>query len=271
MADGTKAGETKELPLWQVGVSLGGLSVPHYTGSNQRYNLPLVFPSFTYRGDRLRVTREGVRGVFFSSKHFAVDVGLAVGLPVYSSGNGTRRGMPNIPLTGEIGPRVVTRLYGGGSGIDILARIPWRIAGGIDGTTAGWTLGPDILITNIKNLPWGFSAFASLGLKYGSVEYNNLFYGVEDRYSTSLRPAYRASQGISWYSFIFSTGRKFSSKFSTRLYLQWRTLSGSEVADSPLVKNQNDYTAGLWFTWLQWKSKAMESDIARLPEPEEDL
>ncbi len=270
MADETKAGETKELPLWQVGAGVGGLSVPHYTGSDQRHNIPLVFPSFIYRGDRLRASREGVRGLFFSSENVSVDVGLAGGLPVYSSRNDARKGMPDIPLNIEIGPRLVARLYGDGNGIDVLARLPWRIVGGIDGTTSGWTLGPNLLVTNIS-LPLGFSAFASLGLKYGSVEYNNLFYGVEDRYSTSSRPAYRASQGISWYSFLFSAGRKFKSQFSTRLYLQWRTLSGSVVADSPLVKNQNYFGAGLLFTWLPWKSKAMESDIDRLPEPEEEM
>jgi len=267
----TLADETAKLPLWQVGLVLGGLSVPHYTGSNQRYNLPFVLPAFIYRGDRLRATREGVRGIFFSSKNFALDLGLAIGLPVDSKRNDARKDMTDIPLTVEIGPRIVTRLYGDGSGIDIFARIPWRVVGGIDGSAAGWTLEPGILITNIKNLPWDLNAFASLGLKYGSAEYNNLFYGVEDRDSTSLRPAYRAKRGISWYSFVFSTGRKFNSKFSTRLYLQWRTLSGSEVADSPLVINQNNYGVSLVFTWLPWKSKATESGIDRLPEPEGDI
>lgn len=267
------AGESNRLPLWQVGASIGAVTVPHYTGSNQQHNLPLLFPSFIYRGNRLRVTRGSVRGLLFSSEHFAVDIGLSGELPVYSGKNDARKGMPDIPLTGEIGPRLVARLYGDGNGdgIDVLIRIPLRIVGGIDGTTGGWTLGPNILVTNIKNLPFGFNAFASAGIKYGSEDYNKLFYGVDETYSTSWRPSYRANNGISWYSFLFSAGRQFNSTFSTRFYLQWRNMAGSVIADSPLVKSQNNLSAGFWLTWLPWKSKRMESDIERMPEPEEDM
>jgi outer membrane scaffolding protein for murein synthesis (MipA/OmpV family) len=267
------AEEANRLPLWQVGASIGAATIPHYTGSNQQHNLPLLFPAFIYRGDRLRASRGRVRGLFFSSKHFAIDIGASGQLPVYSENNDARKGMPDIPLTGEIGPRLVVRLYGDGNsnGIGILGRIPVRIVGGIDGTTGGWTMGPNIIIANIKNLPLGFNGFASAGIQYGSEDYNKLFYGVDEAYSTSWRPSYRAKRGISWFSVLFSASRQFNSNFSTRFYLQWRTLSGSVIADSPLVKTQNNLSASLWLTWLPWKSKRMEGDIERLPEPEEDL
>lgn len=267
------AEEADRLPLWQVGAATGAATLPHYTGSNQQYNLPLLFPSFIYRGDRVRVSRDSIRGLFYSSERVAIDIGASGELPVYSGKNDARKGMPDIPLTGGIGPRLVARLYGNGNGdgIDILGRIPLRIVGGIDGTTGGWTMSPSILITNINNLPLGFNGFASAGIQYSSEEYNKLFYGVDEAYSTSWRPTYRAKRGISWFSFLFSASYQFNSDFSTRFYLQWRTLSGSEVADSPLVKTKNNFSASLWLTWLPWKSKQMESDIDRLPEPAEDL
>lgn len=267
------AGKANRLPLWQAGASIGVVTIEHYTGSNQQHNFPLLIPAYIYRGDRLRVTPGSVRGLFYSSEHFAIDVSLSGELPVYSGNNDARKDMPDIPLTGEIGPRLVARVYGNGNGdgIDVLVRIPMRIVGGIDGTTGGWTLGPNILIANINNLPLGFSGFASASIKYGSEDYNKLFYGVDERYSTSWRPAYRAKSGITWYSFLFSAGRHFTGSFSTRFYIRWRTLSGSVIADSPLVKTENNFSAGFGFTWLPWKSKRMESDIKRLPEPEEDM
>lgn len=269
----SRADEQKRLPLWQIGATAGAISVSQYVGSDQRYNVPVIFPSFIYRGDRLRARREGVRGLLFSSKNLSVDVGFAGGLPVYSSGNRARDGMPDIPFTGEIGPRLVVRLYGNGDGnrVNILARLPVRTVGRVDGKTAGWTFGPDIIVTNINHLPFGLNAYVSAGLKYGSEEYNNLFYGVDEEYSESWRTAYKANEGISWYSLLFSVGRRFNSRFSTRLYLEWFSLAGSVVADSPLVKKRNNLSVVLWFSWLPWESKNKESDIHRLPEPEEDI
>ncbi|VAX18664.1 hypothetical protein MNBD_NITROSPINAE03-1371 [hydrothermal vent metagenome] len=265
------AEQSGKLPLWQVGASLGALSTPHYAGSDQRYNLPLVMPAIIYRGDRFRSRPDGLRGLLFMSENVAVDIGFGGLLPVYSANNRARKGMPDIPLTGEIGPRLVMKLYGNGEGVDVLARFPWRAAGSIDGTTAGWAFAPDILITNIEKLPWGLSAYVSAGLKYGSSQYNDLTYGVDELYSAPSRPAYRAREGITSYSFMISAGRRFNNKFATRFFLHWQTLSGSIVADSPLVKTENDLSFGLRLTWYPWKSKSKQSDKHRLPEPEEDI
>jgi len=265
------ADETGKLPLWQVGASLGALSTPHYLGSDQRYNLPFVAPAIIYRGDRFRSRPDGLRGLLFTSKNVSVDIGLGGLLPVYSSNNRARKGMPDIPLTGEIGPRLVVKLFGNGEGVDVLARVPWRAVGSIDGTTAGWTLAPDILITNIRALGWGLNAFVSVGLKYGSSQYNDLTYGVDELYRASYRPAYRAREGINSYSVLVSAGRRFNNKFAARFVVHWQTLSGGVVADSPLVKMQNDFSAGLWLTWYPWKSRSKQSDKHRLPEPEEEI
>lgn len=265
------ADESSKLPLWQVGASLAALSTPHYLGSDQRYNLPFVMPAIIYRGDRFRSRPEGLRGLLFTSENVAVDIGFGGLLPVYSANNRARKGMPDIPLTGELGPRLVVRLYGDGQGVDVLARLPWRAAGSIEGKFEGWAMAPDIMITNIKALPWDLDAYVSAGLKYSSAEYNNLSYGVDELYSTSSRPSYQAREGITSYSFMFSAGRRFNNKFATRFFLHWETLSGGAVADSPLVKIKDDLSAGLWFTWYLWKSERKQSDMHRLPEPEEDI
>ncbi len=190
------ADEKEKLPLWQAGLAFGALSVPHYPGSDQRYSFPLVFPAFVYRGDMVRTTRGGLRGLFYSSENYAIDIGLDGGLPVYSKDNTARKGMPSITWIGEIGPRLVLKLYDDGGGANIHAHLPWRAVGGIDGSRAGWTLGPKLIFTNNNKLPWNLSAVVSLGLKYGSKRYNHLYYGVDEQYQTSSRATYHAKEGV---------------------------------------------------------------------------
>jgi len=267
----SNAGEIRKLPLWQAGITIGGISRPHYPGSNQRYSFPVVFPTFIYRGKLLKASQSGLRGLFYSSRYFAIDIGLSGDLPVYSGDNNARSGMPDIPLVGEMGPRLVVKLYDDDNGFALLGHLPLRAVGGIDGTTSGWTLSPRILAISRGRLPWGLDAFVSASLKYSSKEYNNLYYGVDQQYQTASRPAYEASAGISYYSFAFSTGKWLDKKFSLRLNLDGTTLAGSRVDDSPLVKTRNNISGGIFLTWWPWKSEKVESDTPRVPEPEEEI
>jgi outer membrane scaffolding protein for murein synthesis (MipA/OmpV family) len=58
----------EELPLWEAGLGVAGLSLPDYRGSDQQrfYELPL--PYLVYRGDFLRLDRNGITGLLFHSE-----------------------------------------------------------------------------------------------------------------------------------------------------------------------------------------------------------
>jgi hypothetical protein len=48
-------------PLWEAGVGVGVLRLPHYRGSDQSHTWVLPVPYFVYRGEFLRADREGAR------------------------------------------------------------------------------------------------------------------------------------------------------------------------------------------------------------------
>ena len=64
-----------DAPLWELGLGLGGLSLPHYRGSDQTHHEVLPVPYAVYRGQIFRATREGARAVLLDSQRVDVDLG----------------------------------------------------------------------------------------------------------------------------------------------------------------------------------------------------
>src|SRR6185437_10813141 len=95
-----------EEPLWEAGVGLTALDFPDYRGSSQSRAYVLPFPYFVYRGDFLRQDRRGLRGVFLENDRFDVNLSMGASLPVDSSRDHVREGMPNLRPTVEFGPSV---------------------------------------------------------------------------------------------------------------------------------------------------------------------
>ncbi|MEE8483270.1 MAG: MipA/OmpV family protein [Nitrospinota bacterium] len=265
------AGETEEKSLWEVRIGGGVVYWPHYIGSNQHNTLPMVLPYVLYRGDFLRADREGLRGIFFSSKRFALDLSISMSSPVKSKNNDIRQNMPDIPFTAEIGPRIVFQIYGGEDGPDVLGRVPWRRVWDIHGNPAGWTVEPEILIRKYNMPPWDISLIVTASLLYGSTDYHDMFYSVDEQYSETWRPAYRAREGLNSYLLSVVLGHTFSDKFSTWFFVRWRNLSDSVVAESPLVKSRDNISAGLWFSWSYWESETKAKKKPRLIEPDDDI
>jgi hypothetical protein len=58
-------GGAEELPLWEAGVGVAGLSIPDYRGSDERHGYLLPLPYLVYRGDILRMDRKGMYGLLY--------------------------------------------------------------------------------------------------------------------------------------------------------------------------------------------------------------
>src|SRR5512143_2800128 len=71
-------------PLWELGVGIGGLTLPDYRGSNEQRNLLFPIPYFVYRGEILEVDRERVRGLLFKTERVELDFSLNGSPPVKS-------------------------------------------------------------------------------------------------------------------------------------------------------------------------------------------
>ena len=245
-------------PLWEVGVVAAGVSWPHYVGAEGRYNAAGVFPYVVYRGERIRADREGMRGVLFSSDSAVVDLGFSLNLPVSQGDNGVRRGMPDLPLSGEVGPRLSLSLHRSDDRRSrLLFRLPWRRVIDLDGSPVGWTVEPDILF-RMKTSPGGWGGHVSLGFLYGSVDYLTTYYGVADRYATPERPSYSPEAGVSSFALTLGLQWRPTQRFAAGCYGRARFMAGSVVADSPLVRRTDDAAIGFWMTWTLWESDRRE-------------
>ena len=94
----------EEKPLWEIGVGLAVLQMPDYRGSDEYRGYLLPYPYLVYRGDILRVERERISGRIFETDRLLLDISLNGSVPVDSSDNPDRRGMPDLDPTFEIGP-----------------------------------------------------------------------------------------------------------------------------------------------------------------------
>jgi MipA family protein len=98
----------KDLPLWELGLGVGGLFFQDYPASNESNVWMIPVPTFQYRGEILRADeREGARAYLLKSSDWSLELG-ANGLPnVNSEKNEARQGMSNIPWGVQLGPQFV--------------------------------------------------------------------------------------------------------------------------------------------------------------------
>jgi outer membrane scaffolding protein for murein synthesis (MipA/OmpV family) len=244
------AAENQPLPKWELGVAAAALSVPQYIGSEQRHTLPIGAPFLIYRGDFLKSDRDGVRGVLFSDNSFNIDVGLSFGLPVKNDNN-ARQGMPDLNLSGQIGPRFNWTIYQPDNGPTISLHLPLRYARDIKNNNLGWVAEPSIRFDR-KNLgnEGKFSTRLSTGLLYARKQYNQYYYQVQPEFATDSRAAYQAGSGLNNYFINLSGAYQLSKTLNIGGFTRWKFLNGGVVDDSPLVTDENYFAIGIGISWI---------------------
>ena len=247
-------------PLWEAGFAGGILSTPQYIGSDQRYTLPLGIPYLVYRGNFLKADREGVRGEFVHQKKYAIDLGFSFGLPV-NNNNKARRGMPDLHLSGQVGPRFNWFFTADHPALEASFHWPLRYARDIKNNDLGWVTEPSLRLER-KNLGAAnrYTLRADLGLLYASRQYHQYYYGVAEPFSTSSRAAYDAESGL--HSYFINVSGRYRQSETLRLgaFVRWKTMASSVVRDSPLVKDKNYWVIGMGLTWIFKKSTRYASD-----------
>ncbi|HJM83154.1 MAG TPA: MipA/OmpV family protein [Nitrospinota bacterium] len=256
-------------PLWDIGVISGFISWPHYKGSNQRYSLPIILPYFVYRGEHFRVNRKGIGGLLWSQAEFTIDLALSLNPPVKSNNNTVRSNMPDLPWSGEIGPRLLVLIYHSELAGKGVLRLPFKLVGNVHGKSIGWTFEPNVLITSTANST-GWRSYLNLGMLYGSKKYHDTYYGVQNSYQTDNRPAYSTSEGL--HSFFATIGAKYraTNNFSMGFYVKTHFLDKGVVRDSPLVREKVSTSSGFWLAYVLGKSKQEASDYNTVSTSTED-
>ena len=250
---GASGAAPPQAPLWEFGLGVGALGFADYRGADTDSLYPVPVPYFVYRGEFLKADRNGIRGLFLNNEQVELNLSLNATTPVRSSSRGTRAGMPSLRPTVEIGPSVEMHLWASADQrrrLDL--RLPVRAAFTVEASPrrVGGLFTPhlNLDITDPAGLAgWNLGLLA--GPLFADRRYDDYFYTVTPAYATASRPAYRARGGYAGSQFIVSASRRFESRW-VGAFLRYDTLAGASFADSPLVRRQGYWTAGIGIAWM---------------------
>lgn len=250
LAAGSAAGHAQTAapqPLWEVGLGVGGLRLPHYRGSDQSHSLLLPVPYVVYRGRILKADRGGARAVLFESDRVDFDLSLAASPPTKSD-NRAREGMDDLAPTVEIGPNLnLTLARTRDWKLDL--RVPVRAAITIESRprAIGWTMSP-VLNLDLADLR-GWRLGVQAGPEFGTRRYHGYFYDVPQEDARPDRPAYRASGGYSGAKLQAGLSRRFERTWAGA-FLRYDHLAGARYDASPLVRREHGWSFGVAVSWV---------------------
>ena len=255
LPDGALCGEK---PLWELGVGVAALRMPDYRGSDEyRYYL-LPYPYFIYRGDILRVDRERISGRIFETDRLLLDVSLNGSVPVKSSDNPDRQGMPDLDPMFEVGPSLnVTLLENHQTRYKLMLTVPVRASFSTDFSSVrheGWVFHPRLNFEKADILPGtGLNIGISAGPLFADRGHHAYFYTVDPSYATAVRSAYDAGGGYSGATFTIGFHKTFD-PLILNAFVSLDDLRGAVFENSPLVKTRSSWMCGFSVSWIFRKS-----------------
>jgi outer membrane scaffolding protein for murein synthesis (MipA/OmpV family) len=207
-------------------------------------------PYFIYRGKYLQADRNGLKSKLFHQDRVELNVSMNATTPVRD--NATRRGMPELRPTVEIGPSLdihVWRSEEQRMRLDV--RLPVRAAFTIGSPgSIGWFFTPNVNL-DVANVA-GFTGW-NLGLLTGPLfaarRYDDYYYSVAPQFARPDRPAYQATGGYAGSQVLGSLSKRYP-KFWTGAYVRYDSLAGATFEDSPLVKSRGYWSAGIGIAWM---------------------
>jgi MipA family protein len=241
-------------PEWELGAGATGFTLPDYRGSDESRSYVLPIPYAIYRGNIMRVDREGARAVLFEAERLEFDLSMSGTPPVDSSQNRAREGMPDLDPTFEIGPRLnVTLARDRVNEWALTFRLPVRAVIATDLTYAdgaGAVAYPHLTYDSRPRLlgdTWRLGL--QTGLLYATRSYHSYFYGVDAEFATPQRPAYAAQAGYSGAVAVASLTRRFP-KFWVGGFVRYDSLKGVAFEPSPLMRRDYAFMAGIAVAWV---------------------
>ncbi|GAB4345751.1 MAG: hypothetical protein Kow006_03260 [Gammaproteobacteria bacterium] len=250
------------LPKWELGVGAAALHLPDYRGSDQSRGYLAPYPYLVYRGERIRVSEEGLRGMLFETDRVALDLSLDAAVPVNSEDNEARQGMPDLDPTVEIGPSLKIRLSEQPAALGSWdLHLPLRAVIATDlrhSQSAGWTFNPSLVYARRIPFPRGRLRLAfSLGPIWSTQAHHDYYYSVDPAYATPTRPAYRAAGGYSGLRLLATFGKRLNSRLLLGGFLRYDDLHNAAFEESPLLREKATWMAGLALTWVLSHSDIM--------------
>ncbi|HWR96911.1 MAG TPA: MipA/OmpV family protein [Candidatus Methanoperedens sp.] len=246
-------------PRWEIGVGVAALSMPAYRGSNEQRGYLLPVPYAVYRGEVLKVDREKVSGMLFTSEHMKLGVSVSGSAPASSDGLKAREGMPDLAASVEVGPELdVVLSEGNGHRFEFILPVRRVVSVDLSGLRGiGWVTNPSLNLSVPNVGPGGgWEIGFSGGLLWADVGMHDYYYGVSRDQATSERPAYRAQGGYSGSVLTLSATKRFP-RLWVGVFLRANLLQGAAFEGSSLLKERVGYLAGLVISWVPLQSRDM--------------
>ena len=218
----------------------------------------LPYPYFIYRGDILKVDRDQISGRIFKRENVLLDVSLYGQVPVKSSDNDARRGMPDLDATFEIGPSLeITLLENRQDRYKLSLNLPTRAVFSTDFSSVhheGWVFSPRLVLETTDIIAGsGLNLDISAGPLFADSGYNSYYYSVDPAFATASRPSYSAGGGYSGSSFTFRLYKEYK-QLVLNAFVSVHLLRGAVIEDSPLVKSSYSVMSGIAVSWIFLKS-----------------
>ena len=251
----------EEKPLWEVGAGLALLQMPDYRGSDENRLYLLPYPYIIYRGDILKVDRERISGRIFKNDRLLLDISIFGSVPVDSSKNTARSGMPDLDPTFEIGPSLnIKLLENKQERYKLNLALPVRAVFSTDFSSVrreGWVINPRLNFEKDDIIPdTGLNLGISAGPMFANSDYHSYYYTVEPVYATASRPSYSAGGGYSGSAITVGLNKEFK-QLIFNAFVSMDFLQGSVYEDSPLVKTKNSVMCGFTVSWIFLKSEKL--------------
>lgn len=238
----------------ELGFGIAGAHFADYPGSSRYWNVLLPIPYFTLRSPRIDASRDGVHGKLWRGDRWKINLDFSGSVPVSSSRDPERQGMPGLGWIGEMGPIYHYRLWrDNATGFRLDFGFPIRAAVSTNGWKVhhrGWVAQPEFELER----HWGVAGnryHTDLGVSwlYATDSYFNYLYGVAPEYVTATRPAYQAGNGYGGYRISLGFGMR-RGDMVVGVFYRYINLAGASFNASPLVSQQHQSAYGFAIAWV---------------------
>jgi len=252
----TPASVPPKLPLWEAGLFGIGITQPAYPGADDHASRALGLPYLIYRGEYLRADRGSVGVRALKTPRAEVDVGFAASLGSSSSDIAARRGMANLGTMIEFGPRLKVNLGDVSTGrSDTRLQFPLRevidVSHGF--RSRGVAFEPEWVTGTRLSKRWFIST--SLGAIFGDEKLADTFYGVAPGEATPTRPSYTARGGLIALRAGLLASHMLTPDVRVFYIMRIESLAGAANRDSPLVRREVGWSAGIGLAWALARSE----------------
>ena len=255
-AQAAPASPATRLPLWEAGLFGIAITLPAYPGSAERVSRALGLPYLIYRGRYLRAER-GVVGLrALKTPRVELDVGFAASLGSHSSDIAARRGMADLGTLIEFGPRLKIKLGDISNGRS-QSRLQFPLREVIDinhgFVSRGIAFEPE-WVTDTR-LPRHWFVSTSLGAMFGDTKLGDTYYGVAPGEATATRNSYTASSGLIALRAGLLAAHTLTPDLRLFYIFRIESLAGAANRDSPLVRRNVGWGAGIGLSWTLARSE----------------